>query len=116
MSGRQYRCKITNSAGTTTSSTVTLSVKPGIATQPVNTTSAAGKSAFFKVVATGTGLSYQWQYKDAGGSWTNSGYSSAKTATLTFTAAADMNGRQYRCKVTNSAGTTISNAVTLTVK
>jgi len=116
MSGRQYRCKITNSAGTTTSSTVTLSVKPGIATQPANTTSAAGKSAFFKVVATGTGLTYQWQYKDAGGSWTNSGYSSAKTATLSFTAAADMNGRQYRCKVTNSAGTTTSSTATLTVK
>jgi len=114
MNGRQYRCKVTNSAGTTTSSAVTLSVKPGITTQPTSTTVAAGEKATFKVVATGA-TSYQWQYKDAGGSWTNSGYSSAKTATLSFPTKADMNGRQYRCKVTNSAGTTTSSTVTLTV-
>jgi len=118
MNGRQYQCLVTNSAGTTTSSAATLTVnaaKPTITTQPTNATVTAGNKATFTVAASGTGLSYQWQYKDAGGSWTNSGYSSAKTATLTFTAKAEMNGRQYRCKVTNSAGTTTSSAVTLTV-
>jgi len=113
--GIKYRCIVTNSGGTTTSNAVTLSVKPGITTQPSNVTVAAGKKATFTVVATGAS-SYQWQYKDEGGSWANSGYSSAKTATLSFTAKADMNGRQYRCKVTNSGGTTTSSTATLTVK
>ena len=67
----------------------------------------------FTVTATGA-ESYQWQYsKNGGNTWLNS--PTGKTATFSFTATTAMNGRQYRCVVTNSAGDTVSNAATLTV-
>ena len=87
---------------------------PKITTQPSNASVALGKTATFKVVATGSNLSYQWQYKRAGASsWTD--WSGKTSATLTVTAASNNNGCQYRCLVSNPLGTKTSNAATLTV-
>ncbi len=117
--GYQYRCIIKNKAGKTTSNPATLTVtgvKPKIAAHPSNVTAAAGSgSTTFKVTATGSGLSYQWQYLAPGGSWKNSPATGNKTATLTVPATADRNGYKYRCIVTNSGGSVTSNAATLTV-
>ncbi len=59
-----YDCVATNSAGSTTSSSATLTVSapaaPSIVAQPAPITSKAGSGAFFGVLAEGTGLSYQW--------------------------------------------------------
>ena len=116
--GYLYRCKVTNSAGTVTSSKVRLTVsgvKPKILSQPAAKTAAAGESVTFKVVAAGVGMSYQWQYStDGGTTWKNK--SGATSASYTVTAKASYNGIQYRCKVTNSIGTATSNPATLTVK
>jgi hypothetical protein len=60
-------------------------------------------------------VSYQWQYKKPGGSWTSVS-KNGKAATYTLTAQERHNGYQYRCKVTNEVGATISSYVTLTVK
>ncbi len=121
--GVKYRCKVTNSAGTTNSNSATLTVtsasKPTITSQPSSVTVTAGGTATFKVTATGA-TSYQWQYRSSSsGSWANitsSAYSGVKTATLKAPATASRNGYQYRCKVSNSAGTTISSTATMTVK
>ena len=70
----------------------------------------------FTVKASGSGLSYQWQYRtSSSGTWNNSTGTGCKTATLSVTAESYRSGYQYRCKVTNSAGTVTSNAATLNV-
>ncbi len=112
--GAQIQVKVSNSAGSTFSSIVTLTVnavatKPTITTQPVNTTVSAGNTATFTVAATGTApLSYQWTKNG-----TNVGTNSA-TYTTAATTSAD-NGAQIQVTVSNSAGSTPSNTVTLTV-
>ncbi|MCI7356985.1 MAG: Ig-like domain-containing protein [Parabacteroides sp.] len=89
---------------------------PTIGTQPASQTVTKGNTATFSVAATGEKLlSYQWQRStDNGQSWTD--ISEAKAATYTTVATTtDMSGTQYRCVVSNSAGSVTSNAVTLTV-
>ncbi|MDR2585403.1 MAG: immunoglobulin domain-containing protein, partial [Prevotellaceae bacterium] len=104
--------------------TVTL---PVITTHPSNQSVAAGGSATFSVVATGTTpLSYQWQERvNSGGmmaSWLNINsfmggiYSGTTTATLSLTnVPASYDGYQYRCVVTNVAGSDTSVSASLTV-
>ena len=114
--GIQLYCKITDGSGKTlNSSTVTINVL-SITTQPSNITVAAGSNATFKVVATGSGLKYQWQYKKSSQtSWSNWG--ARTTASTTATSNATWNGMQVRCIVTDSAGNKItSNAATITIK
>ena len=118
--GYTYRCVVKNSAGSIASSNVTLTVgavtKPKITTQPTSVTVAAGKTATFKVVASGSGLSYQWWYKKPGDtSWTKVA-NNGTSATYTLTAQARHNGYTYRCVVKNAAGSVASSNVTLTVK
>ncbi len=117
--GYQYRCVVTSPGGSVTSDAATLHVL-AIKTQPKNATVNDSEYAAFKVVATGTGLTYQWQYKNpATGVWKNSssatdGYN---TATLNVVATAARNGYQYRCIVTDANGNKVtSKAATLTVK
>ena len=118
--GFQYRCKVTNAGGSVYSDAAILSVtaKPNITTQPASVTAAAGTTVKFTVTAIGENLSYQWQYSTNGTSWanvTNTACSGMKTNTLTVPAILARNGYQYRCKVTNAAGSVTSSAATLTV-
>ena len=114
--GCQYRCVVKNVLGSVTSSIAiltTVSDVPTITTQPKNTAVAKGSTATFKVVASGSNLTYQWQYKKVGESgWTN--WSGKTAATVTCTAGTSNNGCQYRCVVKNSAGSVTSSIATLT--
>ena len=113
-SGYQYRCKVTNKCGTAYSDAATLSVKPGITTQPKSVTVSAGANASFTVKAEGA-AGYQWQYRvNESGGWSNC--SNGTAATLTVQALSYRSGYQYRCKVSNAAGTAISDAATLHIK
>ena len=114
--GYYYRCKITDSAGNVTyTNTVRLYVL-GIKTQPTSKTVKSGSTAKFTVSATGSGLTYQWQYKTSSG-WKNTTLTGAKTATLSVKGTSARNGMKYRCKITDSAGNVIyTNTVKLTVK
>ncbi len=120
MNGRLYRCRVTNSAGSVTSNSAKLTisdVKPAITGQPSAQSVTAGKTAEFAVAAAGSGLNYRWYYsKDGGTTWTKCTSAGSDTATFSFTARASMNGRLYRCKVTNSYGSVTSSAAKLTVK
>jgi glucose/arabinose dehydrogenase len=83
---------------------------PVISTQPADQTVTEGQRATFSVVATGTApLTYQWQRGgvDIAGA-TSSSYTTPPTVL------AD-NGAQFRVRVSNSAGSVLSNAATLTV-
>ena len=99
--------------GTPTGGTVVHA--PIIATGPADQTVTEGEIAEFSVTATGDNLSYQWQQStDNGQSWTDiDGATGASYATEASTAS--MSGYQYRCVVSNSAGSATSSAATLTV-
>ena len=126
--GYKYQCVISNSAGSVTTGTATLTViedvtppvqptvkKPGISKQPQNVSVKAGEQATFTVKAKGTDLTYQWQINRNNGK----GFvdiTGADKASYT-TGVADMlcNGYKYQCVISNSAGSVTTNAATLTV-
>jgi hypothetical protein len=114
-SGSTFDVVVSNTAGSVTSGTSTLTVNggavaPTITTQPVSQTVTAGQTASLAVVAAGTApLAYQWQKNGANiAGATSASYTTPATATTdsgsTFTAAAS-----------NTAGTVTSAAATLTV-
>ncbi|MDD8019574.1 MAG: C1 family peptidase [Acidobacteriota bacterium] len=112
--GAKFYVKVSNSAGSVNSNTVTLTVTSGgaptITTQPTNQTVTVGQKATFSVVATGTApLSYQW-YKNS----TAISGATAASYTTPATTSAD-NGAKFYVKVSNSYGSVNSNTVTLTV-
>jgi hypothetical protein len=86
---------------------------PTISAQPQSTNVALDNKAEFSVTANGVGsLYYQWQRNTGNGLWLNLG----RSATLqTETAKDEMNGWQYRCVVTDTTGSTVSEAATLSL-
>ncbi len=117
--GYKYRCVVKSGSNSVTSSAATLAVTGGglkITTQPANATAVEGNNAAFKVVASGTNLTYQWQVCEAGKTaWKDSPATGSKTATLTVPATVSRNGYKYRCVVTNGSNSVTSSAATLTV-
>ena len=100
----------------TTTGNGTLKIAPTITTQPQDVEVKENETATFTVVTSGTEpLSYQWQQStDNGNSWTNIDSATSDTYTTGKTTM-DMSGTQYRCVVSNSAGSVTSNVATLTV-
>ena len=89
-----------------------------IDSQPVSLTVDEGEVANFTVAATGTKLTYQWQYRTSEtDTWKNSPATGNKTATLSVPGTLSRNGYQYRCVITNGSGSSLySDAATLNVK
>ena len=100
----------------TTTGNGTLKIAPTITTQPQDVEVKENETATFNVKVTGTEpLSYQWQQStDSGRSWTDIG-DAADATYITVATTTNMNGTQYRCVVSNSAGSVTSNVATLTV-
>ena len=100
----------------TTTGNGTLKIAPTITTQPQDVEVKENETATFAVKVTGTEpLSYQWQQStDSGRSWTDIG-DAADATYITVATTTNMNGTQYRCVVSNSAGSATSNVATLTV-
>jgi len=97
-------------------------VAPTITAHPGNQTVNAGGAAMFTATASGTPTpTLQWQRLPAGsGTWANvsegGNYSGSTNTTLTVSnATAAMEGDQFRCVATNSAGSATSNAAGLSV-
>ena len=115
--GYMYRCVVTDKSGKTVTSnaaTLTINASLAITSQPVNKTANAGEIVTFEVKATGTGLTYRWQYStDNGVTWKNS---AAKSETYRALVQEAYDGYMYRCVVTDASGTTVtSNAALLMV-
>ncbi len=122
--GYQYRCVVSGSCTPTViSNPATLSVNtlPAISSNPTASTICAGSNTSFGVVASGTGVSYQWQV-DAGSGYTNiintGVYSGATTSTLNISGAtASMNAYGYRCVVSGTCSPAVTSTFALlTVK
>lgn len=93
---------------------------PKINIQPQSVVVTIGQTAEFTVVASaseGDALSYQWQQKtiDSGSDWTNVGSATSSNTYTIDNTTTSMSSYQYRCVVSNSAGSVTSNAATLTV-
>jgi len=114
-SGVSYRARISNSSGTVTSSTATLTVSesteaPAITAQPASQSVSVGEPAVFSVAAKGTApLSYQWQKNG-----TDISGATSSTYTTPATTAAD-SGSTYHAVVSNKAGKATSKPASLTV-
>ncbi|WP_171062919.1 putative Ig domain-containing protein [Larkinella sp. C7] len=116
--------RVTAEDGLTTKTyrvTVTRGVEtPTIGTQPVSQTVCSSSPVSFSVSA-GNATSYQWQIAfdntfNFPTNLLNSGvYSGADTPVLTISSASELNGRYYRCVVSNGGGGTNSEVVLLTV-
>jgi|GEM_PF-1085678 len=108
----RFRVVVSNTAGTVTSISATLTVNtaPTITTPPASQTVTAGQTATFTVVAAGTApLSYQWLENGA-----NIAGATATSYTTPATTTAD-SGSTFDVVVSNTVGTVISAAATLTV-
>lgn len=88
---------------------------PVITQQPADLTIAAGLDATFAVASTGTGLAYQWERSNDGGS-TFGAIAGATRASYTLAGAQiGDNGARFRVVISNGAGTATSRAAALTV-
>ena len=109
-----YNVVVSNSAGSITSNTATLTVTtspvaPTITAQPQSQTASAGSTATFSVTASGTTpFTYQWSKDGAA-------LSGATQQTLTISNVQAANAGNYTVVVTNAAGSATSNPATLTV-
>jgi len=114
-----YTVKISNAAGSVTSSVANLSVTTQVVTktasapvidiQPAPVGAVAGNSASFSVSVSGTApFSFQW-YKDG------ANLSGATSSSYSLSAVATGDAGSYTVKVSNSTGSVTSNAAALTV-
>jgi len=114
-----YTVVATNSLGSATSNSATLTVNAGIAptitTQPASQTANVGATATFAVAASGTPVpAFQWRKN--GANLTDGGnIFGAKSDTLTFSNLTSADAATYTVVATNSAGSAISGGATLTV-
>ena len=113
--GARFAVRVTNAAGSVTSTTATLTVVaapvgPQIAAQPQSVSAVAGATATFRVVATGTApLSYQWRRN-------GSDIAGAVSDRYTTPAlGAPDSGAVYSVRVGNAVGSIVSTGAVLTV-
>lgn len=117
--GFNFRAVFTNAGGSATSNVAALTVNtvPVITQQPINVSAAAGTTATFTVIATGTPTpGVQWQNStNSGLSWANIGGATSTTLSVPSTTIA-MNGYQYRAIFTTALCAPVtSSAATLTI-
>ncbi|MBE2214433.1 MAG: immunoglobulin domain-containing protein [Opitutaceae bacterium] len=107
-----YDCVATNSVGSATSSSATLTVtpppSPSIDSQPTAMTSRQGSGAFFSVQASGTAVTYQWRKDGAD-------IAGATQATLFLNNVQPGDAGSYTVALANPGGSVTSNAAALAV-
>lgn len=109
-----YAAVVSNSVGSTNSDVSTLNVisavvAPSIQTQPSSLTISSGALATFSVVASGSApLTYQWMKAGVP-------ISGATSSTLSLLSVLLADAGSYSVKISNAAGSVISNTATLTV-
>lgn len=117
MQGRIYRLQVNGSCGTKYSGQATLSVTPGpaITSDPAAANVCASGNVTFSVTATGTGLTYQWQRSETGGTGSYANINNATGTSYVITSATTSG--YYRAVVRNTCGSeVVSGAAQLTVR
>ena len=113
--GRKFRCVVKDAAGATkTTAEALLTVSSELTvTDPEEQTVAAGGTATFSVTASGGTAPYTYQWYAYTTKWVKTGLGGGKTASISFDALNDYNGRKFRCVVTDAAGATKTTAEAL---
>jgi hypothetical protein len=115
--GDMFRAVFTNAAGTATTDSAALTVRPGLAvvSDPVSRTVPVGSTATFTAAATGvTRPQVQWEVSADGGA-TFANIPGAVGLKYRVKALATVDGNLYRAVFTNAAGTAATAAAALTV-
>ena len=88
-----------------------------ITVQPVSQSAVKNSYVTLSVKASGSNLSYQWQYQQAGWkNWYTTSYAGNTTDTLRVQVTENGGDRYYRCVVTGDAGTETSEAALVSMK
>ena len=87
---------------------------PVINTSPADVKVIRGSKATFRVNVTGEDLSFRWETSKDGENWKKSSAEGSDTNKLSFTATENLNGRYYRCVVSNDEGEVTSEPALLT--
>ena len=82
-------------------------------TDPEEQTVAEGGTATFSVTVSGGTAPYTYQWYAYTTKWVKTGLGGGKTASISFDALKDYNGRKFRCVVTDAAGATKTTAEAL---
>lgn len=120
MNNYRYRCQLSNAIcptpGISNAAILTVNTLPAVSSSPGDATICVGGSNTFNVVATGTGITYQWQVSTDGGvNWSNIGGATSASYLLSG-AVIGQNNNRYRCVVSGTcAPPANSNAAILTV-
>jgi hypothetical protein len=119
LTGTQYKVRVVSSSpyvlATSGAIGFTIIQRVSIKIQPANQSSCQGQGTGFFVAAAGDSLFYQWEVDQTGsGSYTalsnNVLYQNVNSSLLLITnPTSGINGYRYRCQVSNSCGTVISN-------
>jgi len=120
MNGYKYRCIVSGYCPPSVNSNfgvLNVGIAPNILLHPADTNVCIGTQAKFKIQASGTNITYQWQCDNATGVFSNiansSTYSGTNTSTLTIAnTQIIMNGYKYRCLLSSCLPT---NPATLTI-
>ncbi|MGA9994734.1 MAG: hypothetical protein WBP93_04925 [Pyrinomonadaceae bacterium] len=97
----------------TKSATLTVNTAPSVTTNPANQTVTSGNATFTASASGSPAPTVQWQVSTNGGaSFTD--IPGATSTTLTFATNPSQNGNKYRAVFTNSCGTAVTTAATLT--
>ena len=117
---QRYRCVLSPGPINSDAAILTVNDIVAITTQPTDVTVCSNAtSPTFTTVATGTGLTYQWQQRAiSSGTWANvgTGTTGGTTATLTIsTLTTALDGYQYQCIVTGTAPCVAQTTATATL-
>ena len=88
--------------------------KPVITSESDDCKTICGSKAKFTVKAEGDDLSYRWYVSVDGKKWAKSSSTGYNTATLSVRATKTLNGRMFKCVVSNKGGSTTSRVFNLT--
>ncbi|XP_065918141.1 receptor-type tyrosine-protein phosphatase S-like isoform X3 [Dysidea avara] len=105
-----YRCNVSNEAGSVVSNRATVNVygSPGITDHPTGGDVPMGRSITLMCRASGLGiLVYSWERRSSGSDWTT--VSNDNTTSYTTDTTLTIGEYMYRCRVSNEAGSTVSN-------
>lgn len=111
-----YRCIVSGNCGQIISKIAVLTINQpvNLTLQPVSIVRCAGQSASFTVAATGTIVSYQWQFNGANMA-DGTVITGTRTANLVISSVNNSNAGNYSCIVTGSNNIANSNVATLAV-
>lgn len=109
-----YTCTVSGNCGTvnTNSAVLTINQGVGVTLQPVSSTRCAGDNTGFLITAKGSSITYQWQ-KDGVNLMDDSQVVGTTTQLLTISGITTANNGTYRCEITGTCGTALSDPAIL---